>query len=242
MRLDRYLANSGYGSRSEVKEMIHQGLVRVDGAVCRDSGWSVRDDGSQHILLDNQTVVLKLQVHLMMHKPAGVITAMEDPRHQTIADLIPERLRSAGLFPIGRLDRDATGLLLLTNDGTLCHRLASPRWEVWKTYSVAVEGKAFDASEIAEFEKGLILADGQHCRSAQLVIEGPHQALLTIHEGKYHQVKKMMLATGRRVTALHRQSIGPLSLDENLAAGECRELSEAEMTSLYNLVELEILQ
>lgn len=239
MRLDRYLANSGHGSRSEVKEMIHQGLVRIDDAVCRDSGWTVRDDGSQTICIDNQPVILKRQVHLMMHKPAGVITAMEDPRHQTIAELIPVRLRSVGLFPVGRLDLDATGLLLLTNDGTLCHRLASPRWEVWKTYSVIVEGKEFDPSEIAEFENGLILADGQICRPARLIIVSSCQALLTIHEGKYHQVKRMMLATGRQVTTLHRQSIGPLALDPELTPGESRELTDAETALLYNLVELE---
>ena len=176
MRLDRYLANAGHGSRTEVKEIIRRGQVSIDGEVCRDAGLSVPDDGSRLISLDGRPVSLKKQVHLMMHKPAGVITALEDPRHHTIAGLIPLRYRSAGLFPVGRLDIDATGLLLLTNDGTLCHRLASPRWEVWKTYVITANGKIFDTSEISQFADGLQLADGQKCRPARLEILGPQQA------------------------------------------------------------------
>lgn len=240
MRLDRYLANSGFGSRTEVKEMIRQGLVRVDGQVCRDAGQPVSEDGSTRITLNEQPIILKKQVHLMMNKPAGVITAMDDPRHRTIAELIPPRYRSAGLFPVGRLDIDATGLLLLTNDGTLCHRLASPRWEVWKTYDVCVQGKIFDKSDIMQFEDGLELADGLKCRPAQLVIQHSQKALLTIHEGKFHQVKRMMLATGRRVTSLHRISLGPLHLDQKLAPGECRELTADETAELYHLVEMAV--
>jgi len=240
MRLDRYLANSGFGSRTEVKEMIRQGLVRIDGQVCRDAGQSVADDGSTAVSLNEQPIILKKQIHLMMNKPAGLITAMDDPRHRTIAELIPARYKSAGLFPVGRLDIDATGLLLLTNDGTLCHRLASPRWEVWKTYAVTVQGKPFDESDILRFAAGLVLADGLQCRPAQLVVHEPQKALLTIHEGKFHQVKRMMLATGRRVTSLHRISAGPLQLDQKLAPGECRELTADETAELYKLVEMAV--
>jgi len=238
MRLDRYLANSGHGSRTEAKEIIRQGLVAVDDIVIRDSGFAVRDDGSQRISIRGQSAVLQRQVHLMLHKPAGLITALEDPRHRTIAELIPVQWRSAGLFPVGRLDRDATGLLLLTNDGILCHRLASPRWEVWKTYAVTVEGRPFADEEKSAFATGLQLADGLLCRPAALDILGPTEALLTIHEGKYHQVKRMMLATGRRVTKLHRLTVGPLRLDEKLAPGESRELTDDEIRSLYEIVEL----
>ncbi|HAL74280.1 MAG TPA: 16S rRNA pseudouridine(516) synthase [Clostridiales bacterium] len=238
MRLDRYLANAGFGSRTEVKEMIRQGLVRIDGQVCRDAGQSVSEDGSSSISLNELPILLKKQIHLMMNKPAGLITAMDDPRHRTIAELIPPRFKSAGLFPVGRLDIDATGLLLLTNDGTLCHRLASPRWEVWKTYAVTIQGKVFEQSDILQFEAGLELADGLKCRPAQLTVQEPQKALLTIHEGKFHQVKRMMLATGRRVTSLRRIRIGPLLLDQKLAPGECRELTAAEAAELYHLVEL----
>jgi 16S rRNA pseudouridine516 synthase len=239
LRLDRYLANSGQGSRKEVKELIRKGMVTVDSLVSRDAGFSINEDGSQQICIGSQTVRLKKKIHLMLNKPAGLITAMEDPRHRTIAELIPRNHLAAGLFPVGRLDIDATGLLLLTNDGTLCHRLASPRWEVWKTYALSVIGKIFDTSEITKFADGLDLADGLHCRPARLEILGPQQALLTIHEGKHHQVKRMMLATGRKVTTLHRTTIGPLELDERLAPGESRELTAEEIDSLYALAELE---
>jgi len=239
MRLDRYLANAGHGSRSEVKDFIRRGLVRVDGQIIRDSGYAVREDGSQQVEVSGQTVILQRQVHLMLNKPAGLITAMEDPQHRTVAELIPSRWQSAGLFPVGRLDRDATGLLILTNDGTLCHRLASPRWQVWKTYRVMVDGRPFSEDERPVFKAGLRLSDGQICRPAELTILGDTHALLTIHEGKFHQVKRMMLSTGRQVIALHRLSVGPLQLDEKLAPGECRELTDKEIKALYDLVGME---
>jgi len=239
MRLDRYLANAGQGSRSEVKIMIRQGRVSIDGQVVRDNGLDVREDGSQAVCLDGKLIGLRRQIHLMLNKPAGLITAMEDPRHRTIAELIPDHLRSAGLFPVGRLDRDATGLLLLTNDGNLCHRLASPRWQIWKTYAVKIAGRAFDQADPPAFAAGLALPDGQRCRPAKLEIQEPFSALLTIHEGKYHQVKRMMLGTGRRVTALHRLSVGPLVLDEKLAPGESRELTDGEIGCIYQAVEME---
>lgn len=238
MRLDRYLANAGLGTRTEVKTMIRQGRVHLHGEVCRDPQTAVDENEISAVSLNGKPVNLKQQVHMMLYKPAGVITALEDARHPTIAGLIPTRYRSAGLFPVGRLDRDATGLLLLTNDGTLGHRLASPRWQVWKTYRVTTEGQPFDSADIARFEAGIKLADGMICRSARLEILSETQALLTIHEGKFHQVKRMMLATGRRVTRLHRQSVGPVVLDSRLAPGESRELTDEEITLLYEWVKL----
>ena len=238
MRLDRYLANAGTGSRTEVKAMIRRGRVRLGGEICLDPQTDVPEAETGLVSLDDQPIVLKKQVHLMMHKPAGVITALDDPRHPTIAGLIPAQYRAAGLFPVGRLDIDVTGLLLLTNDGTLCHRLASPRWEVWKTYDVTVEGTPFAAADIELFRSGIRLADGMVCRQAKLLLLDAQRAHLTIHEGKYHQVKRMMLATGRRVVRLQRQSLGPLEFDRRLLPGECRELTEKEAVSLYKLVEL----
>jgi 16S rRNA pseudouridine516 synthase len=240
MRLDRYLANAGLGSRSTVRELIHEGRVNVDGLVIRDSGAPVGENGTMVVQFDGQPVIWHRYIHVMLNKPAGLITAMEDPRHPTVASLIPGNLASAGLFPVGRLDRDATGLLILTNDGTLGHRLASPHWAVWKNYAVTVEGKSFSESDRATFSAGILLADGQRCRPAILDIAGPNQAVLSIHEGKFHQVKKMMLATGRRITVLHRLSVGSLLLDKKLAPGECRELSDQEAAELYGLVELPV--
>ncbi|MEA4889707.1 MAG: pseudouridine synthase [Clostridiaceae bacterium] len=236
MRLDRCLANSGYGSRQEIKKAIRLGLVQVNGETIQDSGFAVDDHLQDNIVIDGKPACLRRHIHLMMNKPAGLITAMDDPRLPTIAGLIPAGLRHTGLFPVGRLDRDATGLLLLTNDGTLGHRLASPRWEVWKTYRVTVEGCPFTDQDPAAFAAGLILPDGQVCRPAKLDILGSFEAQLTIHEGKYHQVKRMMLGTGRKVVTLHRQSIGSLILDEKIAPGEVRELTEQEQKALYELV------
>jgi len=238
MRLDRCLANSGYGSRSEVKNLIKGGRVSVRGQVVRDSGAPVDEQAWLAICVDGQPIRLLRQVHLMLNKPAGLVTAMDDPKHQTVAELIPPRFLKAGVFPVGRLDRDVTGLLLLTNDGTLCHRLASPRWQVLKVYEVMVSGREFTDDDVAGFAAGLVLPDGQHCRPAELRILGPLHARLTIHEGKYHQVKRMMLGTGRRVSELRRLSVGPIVLDEKLAPGECRELTDVEAAMLYDLVSL----
>jgi 16S rRNA pseudouridine516 synthase len=239
MRLDRYLASSGLGSRSQVKDIVRHGRVAVAGQVIRDGGFILPDQNKSPVQVDGQLVATRQNIILMLNKPAGLLTAMEDPRYPTIASLIPDHLKSAGLFPVGRLDRDATGLLLLTRDGTLGHRLASPRWQVWKTYEVAVSGQEFSEQDCALFSRGVSLPDGQVCRPAMLAILTPHLVHLSIHEGKYHQVKKMMQATGRRVIGLRRISVGPLQLDEKLAPGECRELSPQEVAGIYRLVSLE---
>lgn len=239
MRIDRCLANSGFGSRNEVRELIRKGLVTLAGAVVRDPGTAVGDNQRRLVQVAGEPARLRQQVHLMLNKPAGLITALEDPRQRTIAELIPGNWLSVGLFPVGRLDIDTTGLLLLTNDGTLGHRLANPRWEVWKTYAVTAEGQAFQSADIGQFAAGIRLADGSICRPGHLEIQSGHVALLTIHEGKFHQVKRMMLATGRQVTALQRLTIGPLQLDGKLAPGQWRLLSDEETTALYELVDLE---
>ena len=238
MRLDRYLAESGHGTRSEVKELIRKGIVQVNGQVVRDGSRQVDEDGLADVLVQGRPVRHQRHVHLMMHKPEGIVTALEDRKLPTVAGLIPPQYRHADLFPVGRLDRDATGLLILTNDGTLGHRLASPRWHVWKTYLVDVDGLPFDEQDPDRFLSGIVLADGQVCRPGRLAVTGPWSASLAIHEGKFHQVKKMMLATGRRVTRLHRCEIGPIRLDAQLLPGDCRELTAAESQSLYDLVQL----
>jgi 16S rRNA pseudouridine516 synthase len=240
MRLDRYLANAGAGSRRDVRRLIQDGHVRVAGQLTRDAACQVAEGAAAAVEVDGQPIVRHKHVYLMLNKPAGLLTALEDRRYPTIAGLIPPRLLAAGVFPVGRLDRDATGLLILTSDGTLGHRLASPRWAVWKTYAVTAEGTAFSDADPPAFAGGVRLADGQVCRPARLEIIAPNQALLSIHEGKYHQVKKMMLATSRRVTALHRIRVGTLLLDEKIAPGECRELTEQEIGDLYRLVELPV--
>lgn len=238
MRLDKCLANSGYGSRSEVKLLIKSGHVCIGNKVITDPGTDIKESDYDLLSVDGQAAIVKTRVILMMNKPDGYITAMEDERLPTIADLIPHQWIKSKLFPVGRLDRDTTGLLLLTNDGILGHRLTGPRWGVWKTYRVETNGKAFSQDDIEAFSAGLTLTDGAICRPAKLELINDHQADLTIHEGKYHQVKRMMLGTGRRVIKLHRWQIGPILLDNELEPGACRELNNDEIAAVYKAVSL----
>jgi 16S rRNA pseudouridine516 synthase len=239
MRLDRCLANSGYGSRSEVKNLIKRGGVCLAGQVVSDPGFEIEKNDFANVLVEGKAAQLHQNIHLMLNKPEGLITALADKKLPTIAEIIPKRWQNVGLFPVGRLDRDTTGLLLLTNDGTLGHRLTNPRWEIWKTYETVTRGKAFCAEDIQMFEQGLELPDGMHCQPAKLEIISENEARLIIQEGKYHQVKRMMLGTGRRVVKLHRSRIGPLFLDQDLLPGESRLLTQDEISSLYQSVELE---
>lgn len=233
MRLDRLLANSGYGSRTTVKEMIRKGEVAVDGKIVTDQGLHVDESAKHTIEVSGSKAKTRKYLHYMMNKPAGVITALDDKRHETVASFIPANLLTAGIFPVGRLDIDTTGLLLLTNDGTLCHRLTGPKWHVDKEYYFELSGKYLDHSDVIKLEKGLVLADGTVCKPAKLEILQSYSGLLTIREGKYHQVKRMMKDLGGTVTVLERRRMGDIVLDESLAPGEIRELTEDEISSLY---------
>ncbi|MDD3197854.1 MAG: pseudouridine synthase [Eubacteriales bacterium] len=239
MRLDKCLSNSGHGSRSEVRHQIKKGLVSLQGRVITDPAYNVREQDFSQLTVAGKPAQIKLNVHLMMHKPPGLITAMEDKKLPTIAEIIPAKWLNSGLFPVGRLDRDTTGLLILTNDGILCHRLISPRWDIWKTYQVEIDGQVFSAADKTVFQDGIVLEDGLKCMPANLDILTANQANLSIQEGKFHQVKRMMQATGRRVTKLHRLSFGPLTLDEGLLPGDCRELTKREIEILYAAAQLE---
>lgn len=242
MRLDRLLASAGCGSRTEIKKWLRAGRIQIDQVVVSDSGQQINQPDQHVITIDGQPFEPRRYLHIMMHKPAGLITALEDHTHPTIAGLLSEQWLNRGLVPIGRLDRDTTGLLLLTNDGTLCHRLASPRWSVGKTYAVTVSGSPLSEDDQKRFAAGLHLPDGLVCQPAQLeIIDGWH-ANLEIHEGKYHQVKRMMLAGGHQVEILHRYKVGPITLDDQLEPGASRFLSEAELNALYRSVHLQLPQ
>ena len=240
MRLDRLLANSGYGSRTAVKDLIRKGKVAVAGSIVTDGGYQVEDFLKNSITIEDSSAKVHKYLHFLLNKPAGVITALEDPKHRTIAEFIPKHLSTVGLFPVGRLDIDTTGLLLLTNDGTLCHRLASPRWHVDKTYYFELSGKYLGLDDQEKLKQGLVLADGLVCKPACLEIITPYSGMLTIQEGKYHQVKRMMKALGGTVTRLERRTMGPLSLDPALSAGKIRELTESEINALYFAVEMSV--
>ena len=228
-RLDKFLSASGAGSRSQVKELLKAGRVTVDGAVERDPGRKV-DPKLQTVALDAAPLGGRRRVVLMLHKPAGYVTATSDARERTVMELLPPEYKHMDLNPVGRLDKETEGLLLFTNDGALLHRLISPRQEVPKVYYARHEGQA-SAEDVLAFEKGLELRDGTKCLPAALEPLGPGESRITVREGKYHQVRRMMASRGMTVLYLRRQREGGLELGD-LPLGESRELSEEEIRAL----------
>ena len=234
MRLDKLLSHMGFGSRTQVKELIKKGRVTVDGAVCRDGALDVE---GRNVTLDGKPVENVKAFHLMLHKPSGVVTAADDPKQKTVMDLMPPKYRQSGCMPVGRLDKDTTGLLVLTTDGELAHRLISPKRHVQKIYEVNTWDD-LKPEDVIAFEKGIQLKDFT-ALPAQLDIEDARFARVTVFEGKYHQVKRMFIACGNAVVKLHRATFGPLQLDQNLLPGMFRELTEDEVNSLYTAAGLE---
>ena len=231
MRLDKFLSEAGVASRKELKTIIRSGRVTLDGVAVKSPETKV-DETCQQVCLDGQPVSLPGQVVGMLHKPAGYVTSTEDPREETVLSLLPNQLRRLGLFPVGRLDKDTEGLLLLTNDGPLAHQLLAPNRHVDKVYYTEVDGQLDEADREA-FREGLTLADGTVCRPAALeILADPSQALVTLREGKYHQVKRMLAARGKPVVYLKRLSMGPLTLDPSLPTGRWRMLSQEERAAL----------
>ena len=237
MRLDKFLSDMGVGSRSELKRSIRKGLVTVDGQVQKDPGADV--DTTSEISFDGNPVLYQSFEYYMMNKPAGVISASEDKRQKTVLDLMDSRKRK-DLFPAGRLDRDTEGLLLITNDGQLAHRLLSPKHHVDKCYFVRVSG-ALGEEDVQRFAAGISYDEALTAMPAKLrILESKTDfstAETTIQEGKFHQIKKMFaaLGNGREVVYLKRLSMGPLTLDPSLAPGEYRALTEEELAALKSL-------
>lgn len=230
-RIDKLLSATGRWSRREVKDIIRQGRVLVDGHPASGAEEKV-DPASAVLTVDGAEVNCAHFVYVMLHKPAGMLSATEDRSQPTVLDLLPPELRRRGLFPVGRLDKDTTGLLLLTDDGALAHNLLSPRKHVDKVYRAEVEGRV-DGGDVAALAAGLVLKDGTVCLPAGLEPLGDGSScLVTLREGKYHQVKRMLAARGRPVTALHRLSMGPLTLDEGLKPGKWRFLTPQEEAQL----------
>lgn len=228
MRLDKYLAHLQVGSRAEVKQLIKKKLVTVDGDVVRDPGFAVAE--TMQVAVSGKLVSGQLAVTYVMNKPAGVITATEDPQARTVLDLVAASDRRPGLFPVGRLDKDTTGLLLLTTDGALGHELLSPKHHVDKTYLATLDGE-LTPDMIAQLETGIAFKDFTSA-PAQVKSVGEREAEITIHEGKFHQVKRMFHAVGVEVVKLQRLSMGGLRLPEDLQAGQYRMLTAAEMKQL----------
>ena len=228
-RLDKFLCDSGAGTRSQVKALLKAGWVTVDGQVERDNGRKI-DPAAQTIALDGEVLGGKRRIVAMLNKPAGFVTATEDPMDRTVMELLPVSLRAMDVKPVGRLDKATEGLLLFTNDGDLLHRLISPKKEVPKVYYARHEGEA-TAEDAEAFEAGLILRDGTACLPAKLEPLGPGESLITVCEGKYHQVRRMMASRGMTVLYLERRQEGSLTLGD-LPRGNVRELTENEIMSL----------
>ena len=238
MRLDKLVSMIGF-TRSEAKKLISSGRVKAEGQVLRDPGANVKEDASLEI--GGEVFSVKKHIHAMIHKPAGVLTATEDGKGaRTVADFLPEVFLKRGIGPVGRLDKDVTGLVLMTTDGQLAHRLISPRWEVTKRYRALVEGR-LDEKCISAFENGIEFKDFT-AKPAGLEIlsagDGESACLVYVTEGKFHQVKRMLQAVGHPVIHLHREKIATIELDGNLSEGQWRELTDEEIHELYVLTEM----
>ncbi|HHY78217.1 MAG TPA: rRNA pseudouridine synthase [Clostridiales bacterium] len=236
-RLDKVLANMGYGSRKDVKKMIKSGAVEIEDTVVLDPEMKI-DPEVQSIKVNGKEVVYRKYIYLMLNKPQGVITATEDMNQHTVLDLINEEYLKFNPSPVGRLDKYTEGLLLLTNDGTLNHYLTSPKKEIDKEYYAEVYGRV-TKSDVEAFREGIVLDDGYKTLPAELEILEESQVskvLVKIKEGKFHQIKRMFQAVGKKVIYLKRLRIGNLKLDETLKPGEYRELTEDEVKALLNLL------
>ena len=234
-RLDKFLCDCGVGTRSQVKNMVKAGRVTVDGRPEKDGGCKI-DPQFQTVCLDGERLEAVGCVVFMLNKPAGFVTATEDAQERTVMELLPEALRGLELKPVGRLDKATEGLLLFTNDGELLHRLISPKKEVPKVYYARHEGTA-SAEDAAAFAAGLTLRDGTVCLPAKLEPLGPGESLITVCEGKYHQVRRMMAARGMPVEYLERRQEGSLTLG-TLPRGQVRKLTEAEIAAFEKLVKV----
>jgi 16S rRNA pseudouridine516 synthase len=235
MRIDKLLANIGYGSRKDVKSLLKSKAVKVNDIVIKDAKQQV-DPDHDVITLNGEVVEYKEFIYLMMNKPPGVISATEDARKETVIDLLEIEDAVYNPFPVGRLDKDTEGLLLLTNDGKLSHRLLSPKKHVPKIYFAVIKGIVTE-EDIESFKKGVTLDDGYVTKPGHLDIlkSGETSDIeLTISEGKFHQVKRMFESVGKKVIYLKRISMGPLALDETLELGEYRELTDEEIQSLQD--------
>lgn len=232
-RIDKILASQGTLSRKDVKEMMKKGRVTVNGVIVKDSGFKI-DAQKDKITIDGEKLSLKKHIYIMLNKPQGVVSASTSDEDETVVDLVPDELYRKGLFPAGRLDKDTTGFVLITDDGDFAHKILSPKNHIFKTYLARLEHKLTE-NDIKMLEDGITLGDGTTLKEAKVdVVEDSDSPLVQIMicEGKYHQVKRMFAAAGNKVVALHRSKMGELMLDESLKPGECREITADELEKI----------
>lgn len=232
-RLDKLIAAQGGRSRRDVKELAARGRILVDGKVEREMSRKVDPDVAQ-IAVDGVEIALKKHLYLLLNKPTGYVSSTEDRDGPSVLELVPPQLMRRGLFPAGRLDKDTTGLMIITDDGQLAHRILAPRRHVKKRYRVTLDGPV-TAEMVSRFAEGIELSEGM-CKPAELIIESEFVAMVTLTEGRYHQIKRMFACFGVSVTALHRVAMGNLQLPDDLPPGELRELTEDEWMALQELV------
>lgn len=226
-RLDRLISNQLIISRSIVRTGIQKGRATVNGSVVRDAGFSV-DVDCDIVVYDGNTIGYKEYMYIIMNKPSGILSASNDKSRKTVVDLVPDNLKRQGLFPVGRLDKDTTGLLLITDDGTFAHNCISPKKAIPKSYIVTLDGDITDKM-IDNFAQGVTLADGTLCKSAKLEHISKNVARIIITEGKYHQIKRMFGTVGLGVNKLHRESIGNLTIPNGLSEGMCLEITKKQL-------------
>ncbi|MBE6763029.1 MAG: rRNA pseudouridine synthase [Ruminococcaceae bacterium] len=230
-RLDKYLSAQTTLSRRDATAAIRRGRVTVNGIAVRDPAQKL-DPAIATVTLDGQAVAYHRYVYILLNKPAGILCVSRDPKTETVVDLLPDEWRTRGLFPAGRLDKDTTGMVLLTDDGDYAHRMLAPKKHVPKRYLATLDAPA-DQAVCDAFKNGMTLANGEVCLPADCELAEGCNAVVTLHEGKYHQVKRMFAACGRHVERLHRLSMGGLPLDESLAPGEYRLLTEEEAMTVF---------
>ncbi|MBR0200639.1 MAG: rRNA pseudouridine synthase [Oscillospiraceae bacterium] len=231
LRLDKFLADQGLASRKELREIVRSGRVRVNGSAVQNADQKVDPEVDQ-ICFDGRSLSASSERTLMLYKPLGVVSATEDRNEKTVLDLLPPEYRRMGLSPVGRLDKDTSGLLLLSNDGDFIHRVISPKSAVEKCYCATVEGEP-NEEDVKAFREGLPLRDGTKCLPAQLELLGDGRCLVRVTEGKYHQVRRMLASRGHPVKELKRLSIGDLILDEDLGPGGWKELGQEDLCRVF---------
>lgn len=231
-RLDKFIANQLILSRSVVRNAIQKGKVKINGITVRDSGTIITE--SDNVTFEEKSVTYKEHIYVIMNKPMGILSASNDKSRKTVVDLVPSNLKRQGMFPVGRLDKDTTGLLIITDDGEFAHNCISPKKEISKSYIATLDGNITD-NMLKTFADGVVLADGTLCKSAVLEKVDTNVARIIITEGKYHQIKRMFGTVGLGVNQLHRESIGNLTLPPELLQGECVEIDAQTLkNSIFN--------
>ncbi len=231
-RLDKIIASQGKYSRKEVKKLVQAKKVEIDGIVAKNSDMKI-DEKSAIIKIDGKELEIKKYIYLILNKPQGYVSATEDKNDKTVLELVPEEYQNRGLFPAGRLDKDTTGLMILTNDGKFAHNILAPKKHVKKCYEVEIDIPVTEEM-VEKFANGIKLNDGE-CKTSKLIITGENTAIVELTEGRYHQIKRMFGCCKAKVIKLNRISMGNLKLPEDLKQGKCRELTEEELKKTFEI-------